>query len=42
MSKKNRDIVTKENAIQAILVADTFEDEFLPISDALPLVIDHY
>lgn len=28
----------KENAVQAVLVADTFEGEFAPLSDDLPPV----
>lgn len=33
-----REIMSKENYNQAILIADTFEDEFVPISNDIPLV----
>ncbi|XP_030765131.1 translation initiation factor eIF-2B subunit epsilon isoform X3 [Sitophilus oryzae] len=36
---KLKQSVTKENVVQAILVADTFEDEFVPISNNLPLCL---
>lgn len=35
---KSKDIVQKENVVQAILVADTFGDQFVPISDSIPHV----
>lgn len=38
MSSKKGELVRKENAVQAIIVADTFNDEFLPISKDLPHV----
>ncbi|XP_066154666.1 translation initiation factor eIF2B subunit epsilon [Euwallacea fornicatus] len=37
MSKKRSELVSKDNVVQAILVADTFEDEFVPISNDIPL-----
>ncbi|CAH2009067.1 unnamed protein product [Acanthoscelides obtectus] len=36
MFQKAGQIVHKENAVQAIVVADTFDDEFLPISEEMP------
>ncbi|XP_023012406.2 eukaryotic translation initiation factor 2B subunit epsilon isoform X1 [Leptinotarsa decemlineata] len=39
MSSKNKEIVCKENAVQAIVVADTFGDEFVPVSDTIPLAL---
>lgn len=38
MSEKTKNIIQKENITQAIIVADTFNDEFLPVSDTIPLV----
>ncbi|XP_050295224.1 translation initiation factor eIF-2B subunit epsilon isoform X2 [Anthonomus grandis grandis] len=34
---KTKPMVTKENAIQAVVVADTFEDEFVPITNDIAL-----
>ncbi|CAH1159671.1 unnamed protein product [Phaedon cochleariae] len=36
MSSQTKDITRKENVVQAIIVADTFGDEFVPISDTIP------
>lgn len=36
--KKSTDIVQKENVIQAVLVADNFNEYFSPISDEIPMV----
>lgn len=35
-NKKN--IVIKEDVVQAVLIADNFDDEFVPISNDVPLV----
>lgn len=37
-NKKSSEIVQKENVIQAVLVADNFNDNFSPISDEIPVV----
>lgn len=34
----NKNIVSKEDVTQAVLVADSFDDEFVPITNELPLV----
>ncbi|XP_060532026.1 translation initiation factor eIF-2B subunit epsilon [Cylas formicarius] len=39
MSKAKRGIVKKESVVQAVIVGDTFEDEFVPISDDVPLCL---
>ncbi|KAG5897934.1 hypothetical protein JTB14_014048 [Gonioctena quinquepunctata] len=39
MSNKSKELVHKENAVQAVVVADTFGDEFVPISDSIPLAL---
>ncbi|KAF7280795.1 hypothetical protein GWI33_005521 [Rhynchophorus ferrugineus] len=36
---KSRNTVAKDNATQAIVIADTFEDEFVPISNDVPLCL---
>ncbi|CAH0560261.1 unnamed protein product [Brassicogethes aeneus] len=36
MSNKSKELVQKENAVQAIIVVDTFDDEFLPLSNDIP------
>lgn len=33
-----KSMVTKEDVIQAVLIADNFDDEFVPISNDIPLV----
>lgn len=38
MSKK-KDVLQKENLVQAILVANSFDDEFSPVSVEIPHVI---
>lgn len=38
MSKKNNKVIKNENVIQAIVIADTFGDEFVPISNDIPHV----
>lgn len=38
MSKKNNEVIKNENTIQAIVIADTFADEFVPISNDIPHV----
>lgn len=35
---KSKEVMDKENVVQAIIVADTFDDEFRPISDTIPHV----
>lgn len=35
---KQKDIIKKENVVQAVVVADDFSDAFIPITNALPLV----
>lgn len=35
---KTKEVVQNENVIQAVIVADTFDDEFIPISDTIPHV----
>lgn len=35
---KSKEVIQKENVVQAIIVADTFDDEFRPISDTIPHV----
>lgn len=35
---KTENVIQKENVVQAIIVADTFDDEFVPISDSIPHV----
>lgn len=35
---KSRNTVAKDNATQAIVIADSFDDEFVPISNDMPLV----
>lgn len=35
-NKKN--IVIQEDVVQAVLIADNFEDEFVPITNDIPLV----
>lgn len=35
---KDKQIMQKENVVQAVVVADDFGDNFLPISDDTPLV----
>lgn len=35
---KSKQVVEKENVVQAIVVADTFDDEFVPLSDTTPHV----
>ncbi|KAJ8975017.1 hypothetical protein NQ317_012455 [Molorchus minor] len=36
MSNKKNEIIKKESLVQAIVVDDTFDDEFVPISDDIP------
>lgn len=35
---KAKQVIDKENVVQAIVVADTFDDEFIPLSDTTPHV----
>lgn len=35
---RQKEVIEKENVIQAVLVADDFSDAFIPISEELPLV----
>lgn len=35
---KSKQVMEKENVVQAIVVTDTFNDEFVPISDTIPHV----
>lgn len=41
MSKKEK-VLQKENVVQAIIVADTFDDEFVPICNTIPHVNHPY
>lgn len=34
----SKQVIEKENVVQAIVVADTFDDEFIPLSDTTPHV----
>lgn len=38
---KTKEVLQKENVVQAVIVADTFDDEFVPFSDSLPHVRNH-
>lgn len=42
MSKKNKEVIKNENTVQAIVIADTFGDEFVPISNDIPHVSSKY
>ncbi|RZB40661.1 translation initiation factor eIF-2B subunit epsilon [Asbolus verrucosus] len=38
-TKQNKEILSKDNITQAVVVADTFGDEFVPISTDIPLAL---
>lgn len=42
MSKKTSDLEQKSDAVQAVIVADSFGSEFLPLSNDIPLVCVKY